>query len=121
MMNLPYAGIMGKVLYDGMVIKTLECIGHTQKRIGERLRKLKSRNKDRLSTGKNKLHNYYGNYSKTGNKEKNSINAALLYCTHLKNPEVNHEMSQLAILGTLIKPLESITQVNVLTRLVLNS
>ena len=63
-------------LYHGKEVKKLECVGHTpylQKRLGARLRKLKTLNKSALSDGRprggkgrltdkmiNKLQNYFG-------------------------------------------------------------
>ena len=38
--------------YDGKEITKLECVGHIQKRVGARLRKLKATNKSLLSDGK---------------------------------------------------------------------
>ncbi|GFV55858.1 uncharacterized protein TNCV_597651 [Trichonephila clavipes] len=55
-----------KDIYGKDSVTKLECIGHIQKRVGTRLRKLKSRNKGLKGKGKltdgliNKLQNYYG-------------------------------------------------------------
>ena len=68
-----YSGIVAKDPYNGKEVKKLECVGHIQKRVGARLRKLKSNSKSNLSDGKpiggkgrltdkmiNKLQNYFG-------------------------------------------------------------
>ena len=59
--------------YNGLTVEKLECVGHVQKRVGARLRKLKNTDKAKLSDGKplggkgrltekviNKLQNYFG-------------------------------------------------------------
>jgi len=52
--------------YDGLQVEKLECIGHVQKRVGNRLRKLKKDTKGLGGRGKltkhviDKLQNYYG-------------------------------------------------------------
>ena len=59
--------------YNELTVEKLECVGHVQKRVGARLRKLKNTDKAKLSDGKplggkscltekviNKLQNYFG-------------------------------------------------------------
>ena len=68
-----YSDVVAKDPYNGKEVKKLECVGHIQKRVGARLRKLKSNSKSNLSDGKpiggkgrltdkmiNKLQNYFG-------------------------------------------------------------
>ena len=47
-----YSDIVAKDPYSGKEVKKLECVGHIQKRVGARLRKLKSNSKSNLSDGK---------------------------------------------------------------------
>ena len=67
-----YPDIVAKDPYNGKEVKKLDCVGHIQKRVGARLRKLKSNSKSNLSDGKpiggkgrltdkmiNKLQNYF--------------------------------------------------------------
>ncbi|GFS54327.1 uncharacterized protein TNCV_4808431 [Trichonephila clavipes] len=55
-----------KNVYGENSVKNFECIGHIQKRVGSRLRKLKLKQKGEGGRGKltnnfiNKLQNYYG-------------------------------------------------------------
>ena len=52
--------------YDGLKVEKLECIGHVQKRVGNRLRNLKKNTKELGGKGRltnniiDKLQNYYG-------------------------------------------------------------
>lgn len=105
-----HADIVEKDPYDGIVVEKLECIGHIQTRVGGRLRKLKSTNKEKLSDGKtlggkgrlteniiNKLQNYYGiavrqSTGKTVYEMKKAIGAVLFHCTDAGDPEVRHRM-----------------------------
>ena len=76
-------------IYDGVTIVKRECIGHIQKRVGNRCRKLKKRVKGLGGKGKltdsviDKLQNYYGiavrNNSGDLQKMKPSIAAALFH------------------------------------------
>ena len=85
--------------YHGKEVKKLECVRHIQKRLGARLRKLKTTNKWALSEGKpiggkgrltdkmtNKLPNYFGIVSrqskgKTVHELKKTIGAVLFHCS----------------------------------------
>ena len=75
--------------YPGKVIRKLECVGHIQKRVGSRLRKLKEKHKDRKGEGKltdkiiNTLQNYYGMAirNNTGNVE--HCSDGFLHCKNL--------------------------------------
>ena len=97
--------------YHGRVVKKLECIGHVQKRVGSRLRKLKASYKgskdnkkedDRAMTNLthkqiNKLQNYYGialrQYTGSSVYElKKSIGAALYHSSEADSDEQQHEM-----------------------------
>ena len=55
-----------KEIYPGITVKKFECVGHIQKRVGTRLRKLKQANKGLGGKGKltvsiiDRLQNYYG-------------------------------------------------------------
>ncbi|GFS88401.1 uncharacterized protein TNCV_1751361 [Trichonephila clavipes] len=84
-----------KDIYGKNSATKLECIGHIQKRVGTRLRKLKSRNKGLGGKGKltdgliNKLQNYYGIAirSNIGNLEKmqSAVIAAFFHCCSSKH------------------------------------
>ena len=69
----PYLDFVKNDLYPGTVVEKLECVGHIQKRVGNRLRNLRNTMKTPLADGKtlrgrgrltdkiiNKLQNYYG-------------------------------------------------------------
>ena len=69
----PYLDIVKNDLYPGTVVEKLECVGHIQKRVGNRLRNLRNTMKTPLADGKtlrrrgrltnkfiNRLQNYYG-------------------------------------------------------------
>ena len=89
--------------YPGVKVEKLECIGHIQKRVGSRLRKLRSSHKGPLSDGKgitgqgrlteklmNKLQNLYGvalrqNVDKTVHQLKVAVGAVLYDCTEFNN------------------------------------
>lgn len=86
-----------KDIYGQDSVIKLECIGHVQKRVGTRLRKLKSSNKGLGGKGKltdafiNKLQNYYGIAirSNTGSLQKmqSAIIAAFAHvCSSAKRP-----------------------------------
>ena len=47
-----YLDIVANDPYSGVTVRKLECVGHFQKRVGARLRKLKSEIKGKLSDGK---------------------------------------------------------------------
>ena len=101
-----YNDIFQTDLYEGIGVNKLECIGHIQKRVGTRLRKLKSANtKAVLSDGKklsgqgrltekfiNKLQNYYRiaiRSSCHGNvySLKKAIAAVLYHCSEASSLE----------------------------------
>lgn len=79
-----------KDAYGDNSVKKLECIGHIQKRVGTRLRKLKSKSKGLSGKGKltntfiDRLQNYYGIAirSNVGDLQKmqQSVIAALFHC-----------------------------------------
>ena len=96
--------------YEGIRVNKLKCIGHIQKRVGTRLRKLKSANtKAVLSDGKklsgqgrltekfiNKLQNYYGIAIRSFchgnvNSLKKAIAAVLYYCSEASSLEARHQ------------------------------
>ena len=105
-----HVNIVEKDPYDGIVVEKLECVGHIQKRVGGRLRKLKATNKERLSDGKtlggkgrltekviNKLQNYFGiavrqSTGKTVYDMKKAIGAVIFHCSDANDPEVRHRM-----------------------------
>ena len=84
-------------------VKNPECVGHIQKRLGSRLRKLKSTKKGPLSNGKtlggkgrltdkmiNKLQNYFGIVirhcaGKTIFEMKKAIGEVLFHCSEALN------------------------------------
>ncbi|GFT67945.1 uncharacterized protein TNCV_38561 [Trichonephila clavipes] len=84
-----------KDIYGKDSVTKLECIGHIQKRVGTRLRKLKSRNKGLGGKGKltdgliNKLQNYYGIAirSNIGNLDKmqSAVISAFFHCCSSKH------------------------------------
>ncbi|XP_065678497.1 uncharacterized protein LOC136093423 [Hydra vulgaris] len=94
----------------GKEITKLECVGHIQKRVGARLRKLKATNKSLLSDGKklggvgrltdkkiNKLQNYFGIAirqccGKSVYELKKAIGAVLFYCSEASSSDVRHAM-----------------------------
>jgi hypothetical protein len=94
--------------YPGTVVVKLECIGHVQKRVGSRLRTLKTSYKGRKDvdgvavkklTHKqiNKLQNYYGiavrQYKGDSVYEmKKCIGAVLYHCSEADSDEQQHEM-----------------------------
>ena len=99
-------------IYPGITMKKFECIGHVQKRVGTRLRKLKQSTKGLGGKGKltssiiDKLQNYYGIAIRqnAGNKEgmKKAIHASLLHvASSSKNNWHNHcpEGTSQALLG----------------------
>lgn len=91
-------GFMGvKHIYGENSVTKLECIGHVQKRVGTRLRKLKAKNKKLSGKGKltdtfiDRLQNYYGIAirSNIGNLQtmQQNVIAALFHCaSNLKTP-----------------------------------
>ncbi|GFT74871.1 uncharacterized protein TNCV_1673361 [Trichonephila clavipes] len=80
-----------KDTYGKDSVAKYECIGHVQKRVGARLRKLKSKNKNLSGKGKltdsfiDRLQNYYGNAvrSNVGNLSglQQNVIAALFHCS----------------------------------------
>ncbi|MBY0580841.1 MAG: hypothetical protein K2P53_04080 [Rickettsiales bacterium] len=96
--------------YDGKEITKLECVGHIQKRVGSRLRKLKATTKCLLSDGKrlggvgrltdkkiNKLQNYFGIAirqccGKSVYELKKAIGAVLFHCSEASSSDVRHAM-----------------------------
>lgn len=102
--------IVKKDPYNGIVIQKLECVGHIQKRVGGRLRKMKATNKTKLSDGNvlggkghltekviNKLQNYYGIAIRqcTGTTVyamKKAVGAVLFHCSDARDPETRHRM-----------------------------
>ena len=102
----------------GKEVKKLECVGHMtylQKRLGARLRKLKTTNKSALSDGKplggkgqltdkmiNKLQNCFGiairqSKGKTVYELKKAIGAALFQCSEASNLDTRHQMCPLQV------------------------
>ena len=87
----------------------MECVGHIQKQVGGRLRKLKATNKQKLSDGKtlggagcltekaiNKLQNYFGiavrqSTGSTVYQLKKAIGAVLFHCSEAKDVESRHQ------------------------------
>ena len=103
-----HASILTADPYPGIKVEKLECIGHIQKRVGSRLRKLRSTHKGPLSDGKgitgqgrlteklmNKLQNLYGialrqNVDKTVHQLKVAVRAVLHHSTEFENSENCH-------------------------------
>ena len=97
------------ILY-GKEVKKLECVGHIQKRVDARLRKLKSNSKSNLSDGQpiegegrltdkmiNKLQNYFGIAIRqcTGTtvyELKKAIGAVLCYWSETSDLKTRHSM-----------------------------
>ena len=104
-----YSQIIKKDPYPGTVVQKLESVGHVQKRVGARLRKLKSSDKTPLSDGKslngkgrltekmiNKWQNYFGIAVRqcTGTtvyQLKKAIGAVLYHCSYANNLEARHQ------------------------------
>ena len=100
-----YPLILAADPYLGITVEKLECIGHIQKRIGSRLRNVRTKHKETLSDGKrisgrghltekliNKLQNLYGialrqNVNKTGHEMKVAIGTVLYHSTEFKETE----------------------------------
>ena len=105
-----HADIVARDPYNGVVVEKLECVGHIQKRVGGRLRKLKATNKAKLSDGKplggkgrltekliNKLQNYFGiairqSCGTTVYQLKKAIGAVLFHCSDAPSLEIRHQM-----------------------------
>ena len=105
-----YSDIVAKDPYNGKEVKKLECVGHIQKRVGARLRKLKSNSKSNLSDGKpiggkgrltdkmiNKLQNYFGIAIRqcTGTtvyELKKAIGVVLFHCSEALDLNTRHSM-----------------------------
>ena len=105
-----FIDVKNSVPYEGKEINKLECVGHIQKRVGARLRKLKSTNKSKLADGKplggvgrltekmiNKLQNYFGIAvrqcsGKSVYEMKKAIGAVLFHCSEAKSLENRHMM-----------------------------
>lgn len=92
-----YASV--KDIYGENTVVKLECIGHVQKRVGSRLRKLKKTKKELGGKGKltdkfiDKLQNYYGIAirSNVGNLEnmQSAVIAAFFHCCSGKNHQMH--------------------------------
>ena len=84
-------------LYDGIKVLKQECIGHVQKRVGNRLRKLKTKVKGLGGRGKltnatiDKLQNYYGIAIRTNSGDldgmKRSVLASLFHVASSKESQ----------------------------------
>ncbi|GFW86392.1 uncharacterized protein TNCV_4331761 [Trichonephila clavipes] len=82
---------VSKILMGRIASQKYECIGHVQKRVGARLRKLKCKNKNLSGKGKltdsciDRLQNYYGIavHSNVGNLSglQQNVIAALFHCS----------------------------------------
>ena len=101
--------LLKKDPYPGRVVQKLECVKHVQKRVGGRLRKLKSSDKTLLSDGKwlsgkgritekmiNKLQNYFEIAVQqctdtTVYHLKKAIGAVLYHCSDANNLEARHQ------------------------------
>ena len=94
--------------YDGFPVKKGECIGHIQKRVGSRLRKLKKEYvSKKLKDGKtlrgrladkniNRLKNYFGiairtNFHSVVAMQK-SVGAVLYHCSEANDPDARHNV-----------------------------
>ena len=95
--------------YGDFIPQKLECVGHVQKRLGTRLRKLRNEKKlEKLSDGKkisgkgrltdkiiNKMQNYYGMVIRPNPGRlfdmKKGIGAVLWHCSDITDPEARHQ------------------------------
>ena len=95
--------------YGDFIPQKLECVGHVQKRLGTRLRKLRNEKKpEKLSDGKkisrkgsltdkiiNKMQNYYGMVIRQNPRRlfdmKKGIGAVLWHCSDITDPEARHQ------------------------------
>ena len=105
-----YLDIVKNDPYPGTVVEKLECVGHIQKRVGNRLRNLRSTMKAPLANGKtlrgrgrlngkiiNKLQNYYGlalrqSTDTTVYQLKKAVGAVLFHCSEASNLDTRHQM-----------------------------
>ena len=105
-----YSDVVAHDPYHGKEVKKLECVEHIQKRLGARLRKLKTTNKSALSNGKpiggkgrltdkiiNKLQNYFGiairqSKGETVHELKKAIGAVLFHCSEASNLDARYQM-----------------------------
>ena len=96
--------------YSGTVVEKLECVGHIQKRVGNRLRNLRNTMKAPLADGKtlkwrgrltdkiiNKLQNYYGlalrqSTGATVYQLKKAVGAVLFHCSEASDLDTRHQM-----------------------------
>ena len=89
--------------YKGFIVKKGKCVGHFQKRVGSRLRRLKKEHgKELLSDGKcrlgdkdtNRLQNYFGiairANSHSVEEMQKAIGAVLYHCSESNDPEARH-------------------------------
>ena len=105
-----HADVVKNDPYPGIIVEKLECVGHIQKRVGGRLRKLKATNKTQLADGKtlggkgrltekviNKLQNYFGiavrqSTGTTVYQLRKAIGAVLFHCSDAPDLETRHRM-----------------------------
>ena len=104
-----YKKVVGAKLYGDFTPQKLECVGHLQKRLGTRLRKIRNEKKHEiLSDGKkisgkgrltdkiiNKMQNYYGMAIRQNpgqlHEMKKGIGAVLWHCSDIQDLEVRHQ------------------------------
>ena len=102
-----YSDVLAADPYPGLIVKKAECLGHVQKRVGSRLRKLKSTFKVNFPDGKslggkgrltnelvNRLQNYYDiaiRSCTTVPEMKRAIGAALYHCSEANSSEGRHQ------------------------------
>ena len=105
-----YLDIVKNDPYPGTVVEKLECVGHIQKRVGNRLRNLRNTMKAPLADGKtlrgrgrlndkiiNKLQNYYGlalrqSTDTTVYQLKKAVRAVLFHCSEVSDLDTRHQM-----------------------------
>ena len=105
-----YLDIVKNDPYPGTVVEKLECVGHIQKRVGNRLRNLRNTMKAPLADGKTlrgrgllndkiikKLQNYYGlalrqSTDTTVYQLKKAVGAVLFHCSEASDLDTRHQM-----------------------------
>ena len=98
-----YLDIVKNDPYPGTVVEKLECVGHIQKRVGNRLRNLRNTVKTLKGRGRltdkiiNKLQNYYGlalrqSTGTTVYQLKKGVGAVLFHCSEASDLDTRHQM-----------------------------
>ena len=98
-----YLDIVKNDPYPGTVVEKLECVGHIQKRVGNRLRNLRNTMKTLKGRGRltdkiiNKLQNYYGlalrqSTGTTVYQLEKGVGAVLFHCSEASDLDTRYQM-----------------------------